>query len=433
MLTDQPFNVELKKFVPQAQYTILPNDNGVAILDVMMTINDNVMNLLLVENEMIEVGNYIISFNPHIDGFINFYQKNNMIYVKTKEQIDTLKMALNERNVLEANATHPFEPKMLHKVGIFNFVLKGFYPKGKIYLTPSEDRQTQKLDALVLDITMNNNHHEFMLFGKKGFIAGYRKDYGLDHFNISLSYGSKVIRLPFSLYLNDFILERYPGSNSPSAYRSEIVLIDREQGLEENRSIFMNNILEHRGYRFYQSSYDPDEGGTILSVNKDLTGTIITYIGYFLLCLGMVANIFSPKSRFVKLYKKLHNKNLSLWYLVALSLLIGSTTVYSDTHTRTTRLLNNQLQQNMDQKKDMIAMILSIDKDHAKAFSRLTIQSQDGRMKPINTLSREVIRKITSQDNFSDIYPNVDLTSDQVLLGMLGDALYMAKNKAYSH
>ena len=45
----------------------------------------------------------------------------------------------------------------------------------------------------------------------------------------------------------------------------------------------MNNVLNYKGYRFFQSSYDKDEKGTILSVNFDWWGTLITYIGYFLL------------------------------------------------------------------------------------------------------------------------------------------------------
>ena len=82
--------------------------------------------------------------------------------------------------------------------------------------------------------------------------------------------------LPFSLKLKDFTLKRYPGSNSPSSYESLVTLTDKELGLNEDHKIFMNNILNHRGYRFYQSSYDMDEKGTILSVNDDLPGTLIT-------------------------------------------------------------------------------------------------------------------------------------------------------------
>ena len=68
--------------------------------------------------------------------------------------------------------------------------------------------------------------------------------------------------------------------------------------------IFMNNVLDYKGYRFFQSSYDRDEKGTILSVNKDKAGTIITYLGYFLLSLGMFWSIFNKNSYFVELLKR---------------------------------------------------------------------------------------------------------------------------------
>src|SRR5699024_10420806 len=56
---------------------------------------------------------------------------------------------------------------------------------------------------------------------------------------------------------------------------------------------------------FFQASYMPDEKGTILSVNHDWWGTWITYIGYFLLYLGMMLILFVPGSRFKELEKAL--------------------------------------------------------------------------------------------------------------------------------
>ncbi len=60
--------------------------------------------------------------------------------------------------------------------------------------------------------------------------------------------------------------------------------------------IFMNNILDYKGYRFFQSSFDPDEKGTILSVNHDYWGTLITYIGFILLFFGLMAILFTKHS-----------------------------------------------------------------------------------------------------------------------------------------
>ena len=60
----------------------------------------------------------------------------------------------------------------------------------------------------------------------------------------------------------------------------------------------MNNILQHKGYRFFQSSFDPDEKGTVLSVNHDFWGTWITYFGSFMLFFGLMAIMFSKATRF---------------------------------------------------------------------------------------------------------------------------------------
>ena len=63
----------------------------------------------------------------------------------------------------------------------------------------------------------------------------------------------------------------------------------------------MNNILNYKGYRFFQASFDPDEKGTILSVNHDFWGTTITYIPYILLYIGLFSILFSAFTRFTYL------------------------------------------------------------------------------------------------------------------------------------
>ena len=109
---------------------------------------------------------------------------------------------------------------------------------------------------------------------------------------------------------------------SPASYASEVELIDKEQNIKFPYRIFMNNILEHRGYRFFQSSFDQDEKGTVLSVNND-PGTLPTYIGYFLLGLGMFLSLFSKGNRFSKLSEKARkaskNGALSLLLFVGLT------------------------------------------------------------------------------------------------------------------
>ena len=77
----------------------------------------------------------------------------------------------------------------------------------------------------------------------------------------------------------------------------------------------MNNILDHRGYRFFQASFDPDEKGTILSVNHDRWGTYLTYAGYLLLYFGLLAIMFARHTRFDELRKRGIDGGMSDFFL----------------------------------------------------------------------------------------------------------------------
>ncbi len=60
-----------------------------------------------------------------------------------------------------------------------------------------------------------------------------------------------------------------------------------------------------------------------------------------------------------------------------------------------------------------------ISREHAAKFGQLLVQDQDGgRMKPVNTLSSEILRKICRKDRM------MGLNSDQIFLGMLINPVY---------
>lgn len=104
----------------------------------------------------------------------------------------------------------------------------------------------------------------------------------------TLRLGSIRRELPYSLYLEDFVLLTYPGSRNPASYESHVKLYDPGQGIDGRPvRIYMNNPLTHHGRKHFQSSYDRDERGTVLSVNYD-PGKWPTYIGYILLSLGFL-------------------------------------------------------------------------------------------------------------------------------------------------
>ncbi len=75
------------------------------------------------------------------------------------------------------------------------------------------------------------------------------------------------------------------------------------EGKTTQSTVSMNNVLSIAGYRFYQSGMG--DGYTVLSVAHDPWGIGVTYGGYALLLVSMVAFFFSRRSGFRRLLKTL--------------------------------------------------------------------------------------------------------------------------------
>lgn len=200
---------------------------------------------------------------------------------------------------------------------------------------------------------------------------------------------NQEITLPFSVHLKAFELTRYYGSRAPSEYASEVHIVDGEKQLDA--VISMNNTLTYKGYKFFQTFYDPDEKGTILSVTKD-PGMEVTYIGYAFLFLGLLMNFFDKKSRFRKLVEQLKHSSLLVLLFVCLQTPLFSQNEYSETYLK-------------EHRQNSVAL--------SEAFGKLVVQSRMGRMKPFDTLSQEVLYKLSGKNML------LEMSSTQVLLGML--------------
>ena len=100
-----------------------------------------------------------------------------------------------------------------------------------------------------------------------------------------LGYLNQLRSLGFPLTLNDFKIKRYPGSLKAKEYESLVTVDEGKQQV-----ISMNEPLYYKGWTFYQSSFEEDERGrvisSIFSVNKD-PGRWIKYTGSFLIVIGI--------------------------------------------------------------------------------------------------------------------------------------------------
>ncbi len=87
---------------------------------------------------------------------------------------------------------------------------------------------------------------------------------------------------PLEVTLRDFAIDYYPGTMAPADFVSSLTIDGRDC------TVSMNNVADVRGYRFFQTSYDPGLTGSTLTVTHDPAGTGVTYAGYAMLFVSML-------------------------------------------------------------------------------------------------------------------------------------------------
>ena len=196
----------------------------------------------------------------------------------------------------------------------------------------------------------------------------------------------ELLPLPFTLRLDSFRVQCYPGTDAPEDYIS-YVRLSVPSGGERAATVSMNRILTCEGYRFYQSSYDPDGRGGWLSVNHDPWGIGVTYAGYALLGLSMLWVLLGRGGEFRRL---LRHPLLRKGGFLAVFLLLG-TAVAVQAQGRKLPVLKQR-------QADSLAAVQVIYHD---------------RVTPLNTLARDFVLKLTGRPTYKG------LTPEQVLGGWL--------------
>lgn len=392
---NKPVTISYSEFIPDAVPEVVEdNENGEPLLELVVTEGEGRKTIYLKKGEIEKIGQHQhqLGFDTDKKDIINIVEKNGTFFMKTPHEIDFFIMSSQKAGKVKKDTLQAVTLRTLYRSGDFSFVPLSYHEKGTFKLVTTakkpKDNEPTKDDALVVNVEVNGKKEPVNLLYRKGFLPTHH-DAIFNNVKVILSYGSAGIKTPFKIKLDDFQLERYPGSSSPSSYASEVTVLDGETKMPFR--IFMNNVLDYKGFRFFQASYDTDEKGTVLSVNRDRLGTLITYLGYFLMSLGMLFTFFGKTSRFQFINKKL--KRLKRKEIITVLLLLVS--VFS---------INAQQKADSLVVNDQFIRSQYVDEAQAGFFGRLLVQDLDGRIKPINTLASEFIRKISRKSKFE--YPS---------------------------
>lgn len=291
--------VLLDSYIPRAKYTLQTVDKGKTYLHIVISENEKRKDFYIEKGTTESIYGIPIAFetHSHIPNSILIKQQNDQWVASFPEDTNYFSMIKNKSSYYPKNSFSPLEFKALSTINDIPIVFNTVIDHGNRQLISKERNPEEKNEesAVVLDVKVGDKIQKVTLFGGKGYLNPPTPIF-LNGIFLSMRYGSKPIKLPFSIFLKDFILERYPGSESPSGFYSKVQVQEEKRFFD--KTIFMNNVLNHQGFRFFQSAYLPDESGTILSINHDRWGTLVTYIGYALLGLGMMTSLFWKNSYF---------------------------------------------------------------------------------------------------------------------------------------
>lgn len=415
-----PVTFEVIDFVPDAEKGIVEAEDGTKHLKIVESSSGERHEHYIEIGSIEDIHNTLFTYNNFTEGAINIIEDDNGDFtIQSPFEGQVMRMSDRAQFNLVKDSVQEFRFRSLYTVGELQFVFPDLPIVGKEGIVKSKIQNKDQPDGVVLKISTQGESEIVNLIGSRGMLEPMTSA-KVGNFDISVRYGSKIMELPFAIKLNDFIAEKHPGTEdrqTPSykSFMSKVMVVDGSNTYDYD--IYMNHVLDHRGYRFFQASFDADEGGTVLSVNHDFWGTWITYIGYFLLYLGMMLILVDRGSRFGALRKQLEKIKLKKAKLATLIVLVLSLSGFAQ-NTNENQTVNTATQSNIPvdiaaKQFDSIIVANAVDRAHANKFGKLVVQDQGGRMKPMNSFSSELLRKLSHKSSYKG------LTSDQVVISMI--------------
>lgn len=371
----------IDSYFPAASRQVQESPGGVPVVS-FLTTRDMVTSeqVVLLQGEKAMIGDMTIGFNEHADIMVTG-DSNGSFFIRAGQEVKVTRMQDMTSSLFSPDSLIALSPGTVCTIAGYRIMPRLLTTSGEVIPVASQAGSGQPAgSALECTLTGKGFEKHITLWEDPDLSrAGWSGKAG--DLSATVSYGSSIVNLPFSLRLDDFVVEHYPGSNSPSGFKSRVTLADTDRHAAFACDIYMNHILKYRGYRFYQSSYDNDEQGTILSVNHDPAGMLITYSGYALLFLFIFLSVLNRRSFF-------RTVTTGYW-----------TSRYRKPVTAIVLLFI------MSSLTPALSQQLTIQKNEADRFGEVLAQDQKGRTKPLYTISSDILRKVARENKFNGLSP----------------------------
>ena len=209
----QAFTISYVDFIRGAKEGLIPDENGNEFLKIVEAGDGNRHEHYLENGKIANIHNVLFSLNNETEGAINLIITDSTYQISSPFEGNFMRMADQFSGALLKDSLQTLQLRSLYTLGGMQFVIPEPLVKGTygIVEVPEEELTEATQDALVVGVSSNGETVEKKLLGGKGF-ARFSEKFEVGGLQFSLSYGSKVHELPFAIQLNDFIAEKYPGT-----------------------------------------------------------------------------------------------------------------------------------------------------------------------------------------------------------------------------
>jgi len=184
----------------------------------------------------------------------------------------------------------------------FEVTLAEYIPQARVEreIVPLPQGSPQQGEPALLVSTGENSQPAWVGWGEPTTVESALGDW-------YVAFSPKLLKLPFSLKLNEFIVDRNEGSESVAMWTSDVSLMDAHAEEISDRRVWMNHPTWFQGWKIAQASWNPgDLNQSTLQVKREpwwVTG--LTWIGSMMVTIG-VATMFYGRA-VAKKFKKVSN------------------------------------------------------------------------------------------------------------------------------
>ena len=263
----QPVKLEIIDYIHGAEEGLVEDPQGENFLKIVEAGGGTRHDHFLKEGEVSSIHNVLFAFNKPTEGAINFTYENGEYQVSSPFEGTYMRMADQKQGQVAKDSTQTLMLRSLYNMAGMQFVLPDEVVKGRYDIIPTKEKTQNQQDAVRVRVTTGGESEVVSLMGSKGIINDPKK-LNLGGLEFYIRYGSKEYELPFSITLNDFIAAKYPGTEkSYSSFKSEVTVADEESSFPYE--IFMNHVLDYKGYLFFHASVEPFSIGTVSTLKQD--------------------------------------------------------------------------------------------------------------------------------------------------------------------